>query len=150
MRQLRLGEAFANVTACYVCHEPTTETCRCACQAVVHAACLLKSVHATGKAHCTICKGPIANLRVRERSRRLLCVWALLVLCGVATVVCSVLSGLAVGWAAETDNATDFGVLLSHSAGWIVASMWTSRGFSRLLNERDLAMRQTVYEYRGK
>lgn len=147
MRQLRLREAFANVTACYVCHEPTTETSRCACRAVVHAACLLKSVHATGKPHCTICKGPIANLRVRAWSRRLLCVWALLVLCGGATVVCSVLSGLAVGWAAETDSATDFGVLLSHSAAWIVASMWTSRAFSWLLNERDLALRHTAYEY---
>lgn len=150
MRELRLGGAFANVAACYVCHEPTTETCRCACRAVVHAACLLKSVHATGRAHCTICKEPIANLRVRARSRRLLGVSALLALCGVATVACSVLSGLAVGWAAETDNATDFGVLLTHSAGWIVASMWTCKGFSRLLHERDLAMRHTAYEYHRK
>ena len=150
MRQRRLPEASSSATACYVCHEPTTERCWCACRAVVHAGCLLQSVHATGQARCTICREPIANLRLRKRSRRYICMSVLLVLSGVATVACSVLSGLAVGWATETGVWSDGGVQLSHGAGWIVASMWTSKGFMRLLNERDLAMQHTEYEYHPK
>ena len=85
MRQLSLYEAYAierpsrrraappaeddAATWCYVCNELTTERSQCACKATVHADCLLKCVRATGRSHCTICHGPIRNLRVNRWQR---------------------------------------------------------------------------------
>lgn len=159
MRQLSIFEAFSveqrrrppppveRAAVCYVCHEPTTQTCQCRCRAVVHAVCLLKTVHALGAPRCTICRGPIVNLRVRALSRRLYCIWALLALMAVSVVVFSVLAGLLVGWAAEESDWTEFYVLLSRCGGSIVLSMWASKGFERLLHERDAALRRTEYVY---
>ena len=54
---------------CYICHDPTTETCACACKPAVHAHCLLKSIKLTNNPTCTICQGAIANVRLHTRHR---------------------------------------------------------------------------------
>jgi hypothetical protein len=161
MRQLTLFEAFAverppdaaiattttTTTVCYVCHEPTTEKCQCACRAVVHADCLLRSVRASGKANCTICLGPIANLRVRtwrRVSRRLTCgIFAM----GTIVMVCCLAAGLLVGLAAEEKRPNVFCDLLICCAVSVGASMAASRVLHRLLCERDLATEHTEYVY---
>ena len=67
---------------CYICYKPTTETCQCQCKPTVHADCLLRSVRISKRPHCTICHGPIANLRVRQRRRYLRSLTVAAVPCG--------------------------------------------------------------------
>ena len=55
---------------CYVCHETCCERSGCPCAAHVHEWCLLKSVVACRNQCCTICRGPISNLRLLNLHQR--------------------------------------------------------------------------------
>ena len=56
---------------CYVCHETCRERSGCPCAAHVHEGCLLKSVVACrNRCFCTICRGPLTNLRLLDLHQR--------------------------------------------------------------------------------
>jgi len=164
MRQLSLYEAYSidrpfrrrgaaplaeddAATWCYVCHELTTETCQCACRATVHADCLLKCVRVTGRSHCSICLGPIRNLRVRRwhRVSRRLSVG--LVVAGAAMCGFSVNAAVMVGRAVEEKDAVEFYRLLIVCMGNLMESWAMSRLFSWLMERRDLTAEHVEYEY---
>lgn len=165
MRQLSLYEAFCverppplrrraappadddDTTWCYVCHELTTETCQCACRATVHADCLLKCVRASGRSHCSICLGPIANLRVnrwRRLSRR---ISTMLVVAGAAIFYFSVSAAIEVGRIAEARNRTEFYRRVIVCVSFLAQSWGSSRLFSWLLERRDLTAEHVEFYY---
>ena len=164
MRQLSLYEAFAvdrpplrrraatqadddDTRRCYVCHELTTETCQCACRATVHADCLLKCVRVSGRSHCSICLGPIANLRVsrwRQLSRR---VSIEIMAAGAAMFYFTVSAAIEVGRMIEARNRTEFYKRAIVCASFFAQSWGASRLFSWLLERRDLAGERVEFYY---
>lgn len=132
---------------CYVCHEPTTETCQCACRAVVHAECLLQCIQRTGQPSCTICKGVVANVRVR-RQRRLsryvgcfaVLLWSIMLLSALAAMIL-------VAMAAEEHRVHEFYDLLIFCATSVAIAMIASSCLQKLLHERDLVEHRIEYKY---
>ena len=164
MRQLSLYEAFAvdrpplrrraatqadddDTRRCYVCHELTTETCQCACRATVHADCLLKCVRASGRSHCSICLGPIANLRVHRwrRVSRRLSVWLLAT--GAAVFYFSVSAAIEVGRIVEARDRTEFYRRIIVCVSFLAQSWGASRLFSWLVEKRDLTADHVEFHY---
>ena len=146
-----MGECTASalrmVSLCYVCHEPTSETCQCECRAVVHAACLLKCVHKSGSPTCSICKNAIANLRARTY-RRL----SRFVGCFVATLFIVILTSclaamLLVALAAEEQRTREFYDLIVSCAVMVLISTIASSLLQKLLRERDLVEEHVEYKY---
>lgn len=134
-------------TLCYVCHEPTSETCQCACRAVVHAACLLQCVRRSGSPTCSICKNAIANVRARTH-RRL----SRLVGCFVATLFVVILTSclaaiILVALAAEEQRTREFYDLLISCAVMVLVSTFASSLLQKLLRERDLVEERVEYKY---
>ena len=132
---------------CYICHEPTTETCQCACRAVVHAACLLQCVQKTGSVTCSICKNAITNVRVREYRRLSRCVG-----CFVATLLAVVMTSclaamILVALAAEEERTREFYDLLICCAATVMIAMIASNFLEKLLRERDLLEERVEYKY---
>lgn len=132
---------------CYVCHEPTTETCQCACRAVVHAECLLQCIRRSGKPSCTICKGVIANVRVCRRRRLSRCVGCFVVLLSATIVLCSIAAMILVAMAAEEQRMHQFYDLLICCATSVAIAMIASSFLQKLLYERDLVEDVTEYKY---
>ena len=161
MRQLSLYEAFsiersrravastadAVTTWCYVCHEVTTESCQCACRATVHADCLLKCVRTTGRPYCTICLGPIANLRVRRWRRVSRRISVALVVTGSAICYSSVFAAIMVGMYVEAKESEASVKYVIQGIGALVQAWAGTRLFSWLVEKRDLTAEHTEYEY---
>jgi hypothetical protein len=161
MRQLSLYEAFSIersqravartvdtvTTWCYVCHDLTTETCRCACRATVHADCLLKCVRTTGRPYCTICLGPIANLKVRRWRRISRRISLALVVTGAAVCYSSVFAAVMVGMYVEA-NDSDVAIKCAiQGIGSLMQAWAASKLFSWLVEKRDLTAEHVEYEY---
>lgn len=163
MRQLSLYEAFAvdrplrrraappaedaATTCCYVCHEPTTETCRCACKATVHADCLLKCVRASGMPYCTICLGTIANLRVPRWRRITRRHSVALVLTGLAICYYSVFTALMVGLYVEEKDPEVATKHVLQGTGSLVLTWAASKLFLWMVESRDRIADHAEYEY---
>ena len=169
MRQLSLFEAFAierppaagvaataiataiattTTAVCYVCHEPTTNKCQCACRAVVHADCLLRSIRTADKAHCTICLGPIANLRARRWRRVPRRITVGLVVTGAAICYSSVFAAIMVGMYVEAKDSKASMKHVIQGIGALMQAWAGSNLFSWLVEKRDLAAEHVEYEYR--
>jgi len=132
---------------CYVCHEPTTETCQCACRAVVHAECLLQCIRRSGKPSCTICKGVVANVRVFRQRRLSRYVGCFVVLLSVTMVLGCVAAMILVAMAAEEQRVHEFYDLLICCATSVAIAMIASSFLQKLLYERDLVEDRIEYKY---
>lgn len=132
---------------CYICYKPTTETCQCQCKPTVHADCLLRSVRISKRLHCTICHGPIANLRVRQRRRFYVLLTVLMYLAGVFVGIAGVSAALSVAEAAEEQDLEAFYRLLIRSVGCVMEAIGASKLFSWLLERRDLEMVRAHFDY---
>lgn len=132
---------------CYICHESTTETCQCACRAVVHAACLLQCVQKTGSLKCSICKNAITNVRVREYRRLSRCVGCLVATLFVVMATSFLAAMILVALAAEEQRTREFYDLLICCAVTVMIAMIASSFLQRLLHERDLLEERTEYKY---
>jgi len=163
MRQLTLFEAYAvdrpaavavaaaattTTSVCYVCHEPTTNKCQCACRAVVHADCLLRSIRTADKAHCTICLGPIANLRTRRWRRVSRRITIGLVVTGAAICYSSVFAAIMVGMYVEEKDSEASMKHVIPGIGALMQAWAGSKLFSWLVEQRDLTAEHVEYEYR--
>lgn len=162
MRQLSLYEALsierpqraalptvdAATTWCYVCHESTTETCQCACKATVHADCLLKCVRASGLPYCTICLGPVANLKVCRWRRITRRGSAALVASGTAIGYYSVYSAVMVGQYVEEKNPEVALKCMMQCLGSLIMTWVASKTFSWLLEKQNSIAEHVEYEYR--
>ena len=172
MRQLSLYEAFAidrplrrhrqhraravapkpvcvieDEPVCYVCYESTTETCQCPCRATVHAECLLTCVRRTGRGYCTICLGPIANLKVRRWRRISRRISVALVMCGAAVCYYSVYAAVMVGQYVEEQNSEVALKYMIQGFGALIQGWVASRLFLWLIEKRDAASEHAEYEY---
>lgn len=172
MRQLSLYEAFAidrplrrhrqhraravapkpvcvieDDPVCYVCYESTTETCQCPCRATVHAECLLTCVRRTGRGYCTICLGPIANLKVRRWRRISRRISVALVMCGAAVCYYSVYAAVMVGQYVEEQNSEVALKYMIQGFGALIQGWVASRLFLWLIEKRDAASEHAEYEY---
>jgi len=163
MRQLSLYEAYAierpsrrraappaeddAATWCYVCHELTTERSQCACKATVHADCLLKCVRATGRSHCTICHGPIRNLRVNRWQRLSRRISAMMLAAGAAIFYFGVSAAIEVGRMVEASNRVERCRCVIACASLLAQSWGASRLFSWLLERRDLTAEHVEFYY---
>lgn len=132
---------------CYVCHDPTSETCQCACRAVVHATCLLKCVRKSGSPTCSICKSAVTNVHVHTH-RRVSCfvgcfAFSLVVVVGTSCLAATVLVALA----AEEQRPREFYNLLICCAVMVLISTIASNFLQRLLRERDLVEERVEYKY---
>jgi hypothetical protein len=132
---------------CYVCHEPTTETCQCVCRAVVHAECLLQCIRRSGQPSCSICKGVVANVRVRRQRRLSRYVGCFVVLLSSTMVLCAVAAMILVAMAAEEQRMHEFYDLLICCATSVAIAMIASSGLQKLLYERDLVEDRVEYKY---
>jgi len=132
---------------CYVCHEPTSETCQCTCQAVVHAACLLKFVRTSGSLTCSICKATITNVHVhkyRQLSRVVCCfVMVLFVVIMTSCLAAIVLVALA----AEEQRTYEFYNLIISCAVMVLISTIASGLVQKLLRDRALVEERVEYKY---
>lgn len=135
------------VSVCYICHEPTTQTCECACRAVVHAACLLQCIQKSGSPTCTICKNAITNVRVRARRRISRYVGFFVVFLLSVIVVSGVAAMLLVALAAEEQRTHEFYDLLIYCAVMVVIAMIASNFLQTLLHERELVEEHVEYKY---
>lgn len=161
MRQLSLYEAFSiersqraaprtadgATTWCYVCHDSTTERCRCACKATVHADCLLKYVRVSGRPYCSICLGPIANIKVhrwRCISRR---ISVGLVVTGVAICYSSVVAALMVGLYVEETSSREATKYAIQGIGAFLQAWAGSKLFLWLVHKRDLTAERVEFQY---
>jgi len=132
---------------CYICYEPTTETCQCQCKPTVHADCLLRSVRISKRTYCTICHGPIANLRVRQRRRYYVPLTLLMYLAGIFVGIAGVSAMLSVAEAAEEQDLEAFYRLLIRSIGCVMEAIGASKLFTWLLERRDLEMVHAHFDY---
>ena len=132
---------------CYVCHESTTETCQCACRAVVHAECLLQCIQRSGQPSCTICKGVVANVRVRRQRRLSRYVGCFVVLLSLTMVLGALSSMILVAMAAEEQRTNEFYDLLICCALSVAIATIASSFLQKLLYERDLVEDHIEYKY---
>ena len=132
---------------CYVCHEPTTETCQCACRAVVHDECLLQCIRRSGQPSCTICKGVVTNVRVRRHRRLSRYVGCFAVLLLLTMVLGALASMILVAMAAEEHRTHEFYDLLICCVTSVAIAMIASSCLQKLLYERDLVEDHVEYKY---
>lgn len=132
---------------CYICYEPTTETCQCPCKPTVHADCLLKHVRISRRQTCSICQGPIANLRVRKRRRFYHSLTVLMYLAGVFMGIAAVAAVLSVAEAAAEPDLEKFYRLLIRTVGCVTEAIGASKLFTWLLERRELEAEFTEYDY---
>ena len=137
----------SNSSVCYICYEPTTETCQCACKPTVHADCLLKHVRISRRRTCSICHGPIANLRVRQRRRFYRSLTVLMYFAGVFIGIAAVAAMLSVAEAAVEPDLEKFYRFLLRSVGCVMEAIGASKLFTWLLERREREAEFTEYDY---
>ncbi len=133
--------------ACYICHEPTAETCQCTCEATVHADCLLKSVQRSGKPVCTICRGAIRNVRAcaqRRLSRYVVCFATAL---GATTFMSCLAALILLALAVEEERMNVFYDLVVCCGTSVVIAMLASSFLQKLLDDHVLVYEHVEYKY---
>jgi uncharacterized protein YifN (PemK superfamily) len=117
------------------------------CRAVVHAECLLQCIRRSGQPSCSICKGVVANVRVRRQRRLSRYVGCFVVLLSSTMVLCAVAAMILVAMAAEEQRMHEFYDLLICCATSVAIAMIASSGLQKLLYERDLVEDRIEYKY---
>ena len=135
------------MSRCYVCHEETTERCKCACKAHVHRACLLKSIEARGNMSCSICAQPIQNVcarPVRRVSHWVVCFAVVL----VATIVSTSFAAmLLLALAVDDRNHSAFYDLLACCLCCVCVSVCASNFLQKLIQDHDLVVTHDAYRF---
>ena len=132
---------------CYICHDPTTETCACACKPAVHAHCLLKSIKLTNNPTCTICQGAIANVRLHTRHRLSRYVGCFATMLGGVTLACSLAALLLLALAVEEKRMHQFYELIIGCSASVAMATIASSSLRKLLQDYELELVHTEYKY---
>ena len=113
----------------------------------MHADCLLKHVRISRRRTCSICQGPIANLRARQRRRFYHSLTFLMTLAGAFIGIAAVAAMLSVAEAAAEPDLEKFYHLLIRSVGCVMEAIGASKLFTWLLERRELEAEFTEYDY---
>lgn len=133
--------------SCYICQEDTEEVSQCVCKARVHAGCLLECIRRSRSPKCTICQGPIANVRLRARRRLSRFVGCFVALLCASLFACALASLLLLALAVEEKRVHEFYELLigcTSAVGWALVA---SSCLQKILHDHELVAEYEEYEY---